>query len=207
MEALPTLSYFLFGCNGTAFIYLHSTCYISLPKAIHKEFFSTSLNISINKLSLNFLVNSQYSFIYIKVFNYGSFNLNQILLIRSGNVELNPSPKNSSSLPFFHWNLNGIATHNFAKISFIQSYGLSYNIDIIFLTETFLEFSIEVTDPNINISGYNSLRSDHPSNTKRGSVCMFYEDYLPGIRRDDMCALSECIVTEIKLGKISIFSF
>ena len=139
MEALPTLSYFLFGCNGTAFIYLHSTCYISLPKAIHKEFFLTSLSIAINKLSLNFLVKSQSSFIYIKVFNYDSFNLNQILLIRSGNIELNPGPKKSSSLSFFHWNLNETAAHDFAKISFIQSYGLSYNTDIIFLSETFLD--------------------------------------------------------------------
>ena len=199
MEALPTLSYFLFGCNGTAFIYLHSTCYISLPKAIHKEFFLTSLSIAINKLSLNFLVKSQSSFIYIKVFNYDSFNLNQILLIRSGNIELNPGPKKSSSLSFFHWNLNETAAHDFAKISFIQSYGLSYNTDIIFLSETFLDLSIEASDPNINISGHNSLRSDHPPNIKRGGVCMFY--------KDNMCALSECIITKVELWKKSIYFF
>ena len=34
---------------------------------------------------------------------------------------------------------------------------------------------------------------------------MFYKDYLPVVRRDDLCALSECIVTETKLGKKSIF--
>ena len=34
---------------------------------------------------------------------------------------------------------------------------------------------------------------------------MFYKDYLPLIRRDDLCVLSECIVTEIKLGGKSIF--
>ena len=49
-------------------------------------------------------------------------------------------------------NLNGNAAHDFAKISLIQSYTLSYNTDIIFLSETFLESSIEVSDPNINIS-------------------------------------------------------
>ena len=87
----------------------------------------------------------------------------------------------------------------------IQSYALSYNTDIIFLSETFLDSSIEASDPNINISGYNSLRSDHPSNTKRGGVCIFYKDYLPVIRRDDLCALSECIVNEIKLGEKFIF--
>ena len=30
---------------------------------------------------------------------------------------------------------------------------------------------------------------------------MFYKGYLRVIRRNDLCALSECIVTEIKLGK------
>ena len=35
---------------------------------------------------------------------------------------------------------------------------------------------------------------------------MFYKDYLPVVRRDNLCALSECIVTEIKLGKNSMFS-
>ena len=34
---------------------------------------------------------------------------------------------------------------------------------------------------------------------------MFYKDYLPIVRRDDFCVLSECIVGEIKLEKKSIF--
>ena len=85
-----------------------------------------------------------------------------------------------------------------------QSYALSYNTGIIFLSETFLDSSIEASDANINISRYNSLRSD-PSNTKRGSVCMIYKYYLPIIRRDDLCALSESAVTEIKLGKKTVF--
>ena len=59
-----------------------------------------------NKLSLNLLVNSLSPFTYIKVFNYDSFNLNQVLLIRSVAVELNPGRKKSFSLTFFHRNLN-----------------------------------------------------------------------------------------------------
>ena len=86
----------------------------------------------------------------------------------------------------------------------VPSYALSYHTDIKFLSETFVDSSIEASDPNINISEYNSLSSDHPSNTKR-SVCMFYKDYLPATRRDDHCVLTACIVTEIRLGKNSIF--
>ena len=161
-----------------------------------------------NKMSLNFLVKGQSSFNFIKVFNYDSFNLNQMLLLRSGDVELSPDPKEPFSLTFFHRNFNGFAAHDFAKISLIQSYAQSYNTDIIYLSETFLDSSIETSDPNINILGYHSLRSDHPSNTKRGGVCMFYKDYLLVIRHDDLCALPECVVTEIKLGEKSIlFTF
>ena len=118
---------------------------------------------------------------------------------------MNPGPKKSSSLTFFHWNLNGIAAHDFAKISLIQSHALFYNIDIIFLSETFLDSSIETNNPKLNIPGYTLLRSDHPSNIKRGGVCMFYKDYLPVIRRDDLCALTECIVVEVNLGTKSLF--
>ena len=126
-------------------------------------------------------------------------------MIRSGDVELNPGPNKSSSLTFFHWNLNGIAAHDFSKISLIQSHALSYNIDIIFLSETFLDSSIETNNPKLNIPGYNLLRSDHPSNIKRGGVCMFYKDYLPVIRRHDLCALTECIVVEVNSGTKSLF--
>ena len=37
-------------------------------------------------------------------------------------------------------------------LSLVQSYALSYNTDIKFLSETFVDSSIEAIDPNINIS-------------------------------------------------------
>ena len=79
------------------------------------DFFVASLKISIHKLSLNVLVKGQSSFTYIKVFIYDSFNSNQILLIPSGDVELNPDTKKSSLLTFFQWRLNGIAPHDLQK--------------------------------------------------------------------------------------------
>ena len=41
------------------------------------------------------------------------------------------------------------------------------------------------------------MRADHPSNTKRGGVCLYYKEHLPIIRRDDISNLQECLVTEI----------
>ena len=51
----------------------------------------------------------------------------------------------------------------------------------------------------MDIDGYNLLRSDHPSNTKRGGVCIYYKNYLP-LRLININYLNECIVFDIKLG-------
>ena len=45
------------------------------------------------------------------------------------------------------------------------------------------------------------IRSDNPSNTKRGRVCIYYKDHLPFVRRDDITFLDECLVGEIKIKK------
>ena len=41
------------------------------------------------------------------------------------------------------------------------------------------------------------MRADHPSNTKRGGVCLYYKENLLIIRRDDISNLQECLVTEV----------
>ena len=126
--------------------------------------FLVSLHCLSGKSSLNYSVSCRFSLLtYTKPFICASCIWNKILLIRSGDVELNPGPNKSSLLTFFYWNLNGIAAHDFAKISLI----------LIFRSETFLDSSIETNNPKLNIPSYNLLRSDHPSNIKRGGVCMF----------------------------------
>ena len=44
---------------------------------------------------------------------------------------------------------------------------------------------------------FNDIRDGHPSNTKKGGVCVYYKEYLPLTRRVDICKLIGCIVTEI----------
>ena len=46
---------------------------------------------------------------------------------------------------------------------------------------------------------------DHPSNKKRGDVCMYYKEQLPIIKRDDLCTLKECLITEIRVHKKMFF--
>ena len=43
------------------------------------------------------------------------------------------------------------------------------------------------------------MRADHPSNTKRGGVCLYYKEHLPITRRGDISKLKECLVTEITI--------
>ena len=212
---LALLLWFLIFCLGVTVLFLF--IYFSLaPFLYQNRFYSytsneTSFLVSLHclsgKPSLNYSVSRRFPLLtYIRSLICTSCIWNKILLIQSGDVELNPGPKKSTSLSFFHWNLNGIAAHaKIAKISLILSHALFYNINIIFLSETFLDSSIETNNLKLNIPGYALLQSDHPSNIKRGGVCMFYKDYLPVIRRDDLCALTECIVAEVNLGTKSLF--
>ena len=74
------------------------------------------------------------------------------LLIQCGDIEVNPSPK-YSSLTFCHWNLNGLTAHDNIKISLIQAYVIQYNCDIVCLSETFLNSSVQNDDNRIKIDG------------------------------------------------------
>ena len=168
-------------------------------------FLSNYENISSlpNRSNISLMLLSYYLTAYPGMLNNKHYS--QMRLLHLGDVELNPGPNKSSSLSFLHWNINRIAAHDFSKLALIQSHAASHNTDIIFLSETFLDSTTEVNDPKINIPGYNLLRCNHPSNLKRAGVCMFYKEYLPINRHDDLCTLTECIVTELNLGKKSVF--
>ena len=50
------------------------------------------------------------------------FNLHHLLLLQSGDIEINPGPKKSSRMNFCHRNLNGIATHDSLKLTLIEAF-------------------------------------------------------------------------------------
>ena len=119
----------------------------------------------------------------------------------SGDMEENPSPKPNSSdcLSIFHWNLNSIFAHNFIKYSLLRAYISINKIDITCLSETYLSSSISSDDLNLELPGYNLVRADNPTNTKRDSVGIYYHNYLP-LKVIDIQFLNECINFEIKIG-------
>ena len=87
----------------------------------------------------------------------------------------------------------------------MQGYTTEHNFNIICLSETFLNSSLDSKDDRLKIEGYNLIRSDHPSASKKGGVCVYYKEHIPLVRRDDLCTLSNCLVTEIRLENEKCF--
>ena len=67
------------------------------------------------------------------------------LIILCWNVYLNPRPKRKTTptLSIHQWNLNSICAHNFEQLSVLKVYMSAHKIDIICLSETYLDFSID----------------------------------------------------------------
>ena len=86
----------------------------------------------------------------------------------SGNIEINPGPKQKQdqSLSICHWNLNSIPVQNFLKLELLQGYISSNKTDILCLSETFLNSDISCDDHDLQLTGFDLIRADHPSNTK-----------------------------------------
>ena len=101
-------------------------------------------------------------------------------------------------MTFCHWNLNGLTARRNIKILLLQVYVTQYNCYIICLSETYLTSYIQNDDDRIKIDGYNLIRSDHPSDSKKGGVCIYYKEQISLIKRDDICTLGNCLLTEIR---------
>ena len=130
----------------------------------------------------------------------------RLALIISGDIETNPGPNlDDQNLTVCHWNLNGIVANDFIKIAGLEAYNAIYNFDIICISETYLDSYHSSDDARLRLPGYALIRADHPSNTKRGGVCILYKEHLPFICRDDIKCLDECIVGEIKIKKSKCF--
>ena len=91
--------------------------------------------------------------------------LDLILTKRSGDIEQNPGPKSNSSqsISICHWNLNSISAHNFIKISLLKTCIATDKLDVICLSETYIDSSISNDDGNLEITVYDLFRADHQS--------------------------------------------
>ena len=129
-----------------------------------------------------------------------------ILLLLSWDIELNPGPREGDNiLSICHWNLNSVWVDEFSKIAHISAFLNAHNFDIFCLSETFLDSSITDDDPRISIKGYSIHRCDHPSNSRRGGVCIYFKDGLSLLKRSDLTSLEESLVCEVKTGSKKLF--
>ena len=124
------------------------------------------------------------------------------LLIRQrGDIEMNPGPKPNPCHRFSicHWNLNSLAADNYLKVSLLRAYVAITKFDVVYLSETYLDSSYLSDNDNFYLPGYNLVRADHPSNTKKGGVCIYFKNSLP-LKVLDIQLLQECINFEIKIA-------
>ena len=94
--------------------------------------------------------------------------------MQCGDIEINPGPK-YSSLTSCYWDLNNLTAHDNIKISLLQACVTQCNCDIICLSEAFRNYSIQNDDDRIKIDVYNLIRSDSPSDSKKGVVYIYYK--------------------------------
>ena len=111
----------------------------------------------------------------------------RLLLLLSGDVELNPGQKRNFSNTFSicHWNLNSISAHNYAKVFLLKAYIAIHKFDIICISETYF---------------HSSTPSGHGHNYKTGGACIYYKRFLP-LRIVNVQYFQESICFELKIGE------
>ena len=103
----------------------------------------------------------------------------------------------SLKLSICYWNLNNIATHNYAKLSLLKSHNLVHSFDIICLSEIYLNSETPLNDTCPELTVYNLFCSDH--NNKRGGVCIYYKSTL-SLRILNISNTDECINFEVSIA-------
>ena len=97
-----------------------------------------------------------------------------------------------------HWNVNSLVAQNLSKITQLEAYNSLYKHDFICISETYFDSSILEGDSSFQLDGYKVIRADHPSNTKRGGVCIYYKELL-SVRALNLTNLNECIICEVSI--------
>ena len=74
-----------------------------------------------------------------------------------------------------------------------------FKYDFICISEKYLDSTISSDNNNLNISGYNLIRADHPRNFKRGGVWIYYKESL-AVQTLSNIGLPDCLVCKVCLG-------
>ena len=94
--------------------------------------------------------------------------------------------------------LNGLPAHNYSKVPLLQAFNALHKFDLICLSESYLNSSITMDEKSLIIDGYKLIRADHPSDTRRGGVCIYHKETM-SVKVLNFSQLSECLVCEISI--------
>ena len=90
--------------------------------------------------------------------------------------------------------------------SSLKSQRIYQYINLILFAETFLDSSIFDNYSRLAIDGYNLICCDHPSNSRKGGVCLYFKDNLRLlVRIPDLTNLEECLVCKLRAGSKQLF--
>ena len=95
--------------------------------------------------------------------------------------------------------MNSISVHNYIKASLLRAYISTHKFDVICISETYLDSDTSDDKENLKIACYNLIRADHPSNTKRDGVCIYYKHSFT-FKLFNIHSLKECMNFEISFG-------
>ena len=139
----------------------------------------------------------------LPLMNSFSYWFLMLILLLSGDISENPGPKTIGNyLNFMCWNLNSLSKENFERSKLVEAHNSIYNYDIISLCETSLSDDLAQRVPELD--GYSFISANHPDNTRRGGVGIFYKNSLPLTPRYDL-AFQESLVVELNLNHKRIF--
>ena len=83
----------------------------------------------------------------------------------------------------------------------LEAYNTVHKYDFICISETYFNYSIESEDDDLRINGYKLIRMDHPLNTNRGGVCMYYKESLV-VKMINISDIQELLLCEVMIDNI-----
>ena len=176
---IPDIRYILAKVNAQATLRLCvvMSLFLELVKCcnhiiLHKNVYAKKISMVLQHVLFALLIGTG-----LQMLQLGQRYPIHILLLLSGDVHQNPGPQINKCLKFFHWNLNSLCVRDRIKIPLIEAYDALHKFDIIAVSESMLDKSIK--NDEVYIEGFSKdvFRSDHPSNTKTGGVCLYAREF------------------------------
>ena len=76
-----------------------------------------------------------------------------------------------------HWNLQSLLLDSFLKVSIVGAYPAISTSHINCISETFLNFSTQAVGGNLDLPGYNLMKTDNQFNAKESCVCISFQQF------------------------------